>query len=108
MILRHIKYFLAVAKYQSFTQAAASLYVSQPALSQQIKQLEEGLGATLFDRSGRRVTLTDAGDVYARYAHRALQDLEEGRAPSTTCRISVAVRCGLRLRLPLPRICLDL
>ncbi|WP_349773360.1 hypothetical protein [Psychrobacter sp. WY6] len=41
--------------------------------------MEEGLGATLFDRSGRRVTLTDAGDVYARYAHRALQDLEEGR-----------------------------
>ena len=79
MILRHIKYFLAVAEYQSFTQAAASLYVSQPALSQQIKQLEEGLGTTLFDRSGRRVTLTDAGDVYARYAHRALQDLEEGR-----------------------------
>ncbi|WP_350558306.1 transcriptional regulator CynR [Psychrobacter sp. CAL346-MNA-CIBAN-0220] len=79
MILRHIKYFLAVAKHQSFTRAAASLYVSQPALSQQIKQLEETLGTTLFDRSGRNVKLTDAGEVYARYAHRALQDLEEGR-----------------------------
>lgn len=79
MILRHIKYFLAVAKHQSFTRAAAALYVSQPALSQQIKQLEETLGTPLFDRSGRRVTLTDAGEVYARYAHRALQDLEEGR-----------------------------
>ncbi len=79
MILRHIKYFLAVAKHQSFTQAAASLYVSQPALSQQIKQLEETLGAPLFDRSGRRVKLTHAGEVYARYAHKALQDLEEGQ-----------------------------
>lgn len=79
MILRHIKYFLAVAKHQSFTQAAASLYVSQPALSQQIKQLEETLGAPLFDRSGRRVTLTHAGEVYARYAHKVLQDLEEGQ-----------------------------
>lgn len=79
MILRHIKYFLAVAKHQSFTQAAASLYVSQPALSQQIKQLEETLGAPLFDRSGRRVKLTQAGEVYARYAHKALQDLEEGQ-----------------------------
>ena len=79
MILRHINYFLAVAKYESFTRAAASLYVSQPALSQQIKQLEETLGTTLFDRSGRTVKLTDAGEVYARYAQQALQDLEEGR-----------------------------
>ena len=79
MILRHIKYFLAVAKHQSFTQAAAALYVSQPALSQQIKQLEETLGAPLFDRSGRRVKITHAGEVYARYAHKALQDLEEGQ-----------------------------
>ena len=79
MILRHIKYFLAVAKHRSFTQAAASLYVSQPALSQQIKQLEDTLGTTLFDRSGRSVKLTDAGEVYARYARKALQDLEEGR-----------------------------
>ena len=79
MILRHIKYFLAVAEHQSFTRAAASLYVSQPALSQQIKQLEESLETTLFDRSGRHVKLTHAGDVYARYARKALQDLEEGR-----------------------------
>jgi LysR family cyn operon transcriptional activator len=79
MILRHIKYFLAVAEHRSFTQAAASLYVSQPALSQQIKQLEATLATTLFDRSGRSVKLTDAGEVYARYARKALQDLEEGR-----------------------------
>ena len=79
MILRHIKYFLAVAEHQSFTRAAASLYVSQPALSQQIKQLEESLETILFDRSGRQIKLTHAGDVYARYARKALQDLEEGR-----------------------------
>ena len=79
MILRHIKYFLAVAEHRSFTRAAVSLYVSQPALSQQIKQLEESLEVTLFDRSGRQVKLTHAGEVYAGYAHKALQDLEEGR-----------------------------
>ena len=79
MILRHINYFLAVAKHGSFTKAANSLYVSQPALSQQIKQLEETLGAALFDRSGRKVRLTDAGEVYADYAQRALQDLAEGK-----------------------------
>ncbi|RQR58824.1 transcriptional regulator CynR [Burkholderia sp. Bp9126] len=79
MLDRHIKYFLAVAEHRSFTRAAAALYVSQPALSQQIKQLEESLGAQLFDRTGRATRLTDAGEVYFRYAQRALQGLEEGR-----------------------------
>ncbi|MQL48230.1 transcriptional regulator CynR [Photorhabdus khanii] len=79
MLLRHINYFLAVAEHHSFTRAATALHVSQPALSQQIKQLEETLGAQLFDRTGRTTRLTDAGEVYFRYARRALQDLEEGK-----------------------------
>ncbi|PQQ29387.1 transcriptional regulator CynR [Photorhabdus hindustanensis] len=79
MLLRHINYFLAVAEHHSFTRAATALHVSQPALSQQIKQLEETLGAQLFDRTGRATQLTDAGEVYFRYARRALQDLEEGK-----------------------------
>jgi LysR family transcriptional regulator, cyn operon transcriptional activator len=79
MLLRPINYFLAVAEQGSFTRAAAVLHVSQPALSQQIKQLEESLGTQLFDRSGRVTRLTDAGEVYFRYARRALQDLEEGK-----------------------------
>lgn len=78
MLLRHIHYFLAVAEHGSFTRAASALYVSQPALSQQIKQLEETLGAILFDRSGRAVRLTDAGEVYARYAQQALRELSAG------------------------------
>lgn len=79
MLARHIKYFLAVAQHQSFTRAATALHVSQPALSQQVRQLEESLGAQLFDRSGRITRLTDAGEVYLRYARRASQDLEEGK-----------------------------
>ncbi|WP_266171208.1 transcriptional regulator CynR [Dyella subtropica] len=79
MLLRHINYFLAVAKHNSFTRAASALHVSQPALSQQIKQLEETFGVPLFDRTGRVTRLTDAGEVYLRYAHRALQDLEAGK-----------------------------
>ncbi|MBN3818827.1 transcriptional regulator CynR, partial [Paraburkholderia sp. Se-20369] len=79
MLLRHIHYFLAVAEHHSFTRAAAALHVSQPALSQQIRQLEETLGAQLFDRTGRVTRLTDAGDVYFRYARQALHDLAEGR-----------------------------
>ncbi|AKU95711.1 Cyn operon transcriptional activator [Labilithrix luteola] len=79
MQLRHIHYFLAVAEHRSFTRAAAALHVSQPALSQQIRQLEETLDAQLFDRTGRVTRLTDAGDVYLRYARQALHDLAEGQ-----------------------------
>ncbi|OON41396.1 transcriptional regulator CynR [Izhakiella australiensis] len=79
MSLRHLHYFIAVADHGNFTRAAEALYVSQPALSQQIKQLEENLGSPLFDRSGRTTRLTDAGAVYLQYARQALQQLESGR-----------------------------
>jgi LysR family transcriptional regulator, cyn operon transcriptional activator len=79
MLLRHIRYFLAVVEHGGFTRAAGALHVSQPALSQQIRQLEESLGATLFDRTGRQVRLTDAGKAYRQHARRALLDLEAGK-----------------------------
>jgi LysR family cyn operon transcriptional activator len=79
MLLRHIRYLLAVAEHANFTRAAQALHVSQPTLSLQIRQVEEMLGAQLFDRSGRTVRLTDAGEVYLHHARRALLDLEEGR-----------------------------
>ncbi len=79
MLLRHIRYFLAVAEQCSFTRAADALHVSQPTLSQQIRQLEETLGVPLFDRSGRTVRLTEFGEAYARHARAALQQLDAGR-----------------------------
>jgi len=79
MLLRHIRYFLAVAEHQNFTRAAEALHVSQPTLSQQMKQLEDTLGAQLLDRTGRTIRLTDAGEAYAQYARRALQDLDAGK-----------------------------
>ncbi len=78
MELRHIRYLLAVADHANFTRAAESLHISQPTLSQQIKQLERTLGVILLDRSGRTVRLTDAGDAYAQHARLALRDLDAG------------------------------
>lgn len=78
MMLRHIRYFLAVAEHRNFTRAAESLHVSQPTLSQQIRQLEDMLRIQLLDRSGRQVQLTDAGAAWIRYAKLALQDLDAG------------------------------
>lgn len=78
MELRHITYLLAVADHGNFTRAAEALHVSQPTLSQQVKQLERALGVVLLDRSSRTVRLTDAGEAYAHHARLALRDLSAG------------------------------
>jgi LysR family cyn operon transcriptional activator len=72
---RSLRYLLAVAKHSSFTRAAESLFVSQPALSQQIKQLEAQIGIQLLERSGRNVHLTDAGEIYVHHVKRALAEI---------------------------------
>ena len=59
--LRHYKYFLALAKDLHFRKAAERLYISQPGLSRQIKQMETDLGISLFERHNRKVELTKAG-----------------------------------------------
>ncbi|MEU1205122.1 transcriptional regulator CynR [Nocardia sp. NPDC005825] len=73
--LRHLRYLLAVAEHGNFTRAAEDLHVSQPTLSQQIRQLERLVGVPLLDRTGRSVRLTDAGAVYVEHARRALREL---------------------------------
>ncbi|ABY34034.1 MAG TPA: transcriptional regulator CynR [Chloroflexus aurantiacus] len=79
MELRQLRYFLAVAEEGHITRAAEKLYISQPALSQQIKLLEEEIGTVLFDRIGRRIRLTAAGEILVAHARRALQELSEAQ-----------------------------
>lgn len=61
MDFRILRYFLAVAREQSFTKAAEQLHITQPTLSRQLAALEEELGVKLLVRSGRNITLTDQG-----------------------------------------------
>lgn len=68
MDLRVLRYFLMVAKEQSFTKAAEQLNITQPTLSRQLASLEEELGVTLFDRSGHSITLTNEGLLLKRRA----------------------------------------
>ena len=71
--------FIEVADSGSFTQAAARLHLSQPAISKRITLLEAQIGQALFDRIGRGIGLTDAGRTLLPYARRTLQDIEDGR-----------------------------
>lgn len=71
--------FLAVAEAGSFSSAADRLHLSQPAVSKRIAGLETRVRQRLFDRIGRRVTLTEAGETLLPYARRVLHDLEDGR-----------------------------
>ena len=68
MNITQVRYALAVAKYQSFSQAASHLYITQPALSLQIRKLEQELGMALFTRTPQGVFLTDAGTAFCKDA----------------------------------------
>lgn len=80
MDLRHLEYFIAVARELSFTRAAKRLHMSQPPLSQQIRDLENELGTPLFNRTSRRVELTAAGAAFLEHARAILDHVEQARS----------------------------
>jgi len=76
--LRHLRYFVAVAETQNVLRAATQkLHVSQPAVSRQIRDLEDELGVQLFERTGKSVRLTDAGLLFLKEARAVLERTEE-------------------------------
>ncbi|MGX9883911.1 LysR family transcriptional regulator [Streptomyces sp. NPDC002276] len=91
--VRDLRYFVAVAEELHFTRAAEKLYVSQPALSKQIRALERQLGAELFRRDRQGVTLTAAGAALLPYAERVLVLWAEGAA--ALAEVSAAERSTL-------------
>ncbi|MDB5859058.1 MAG: transcriptional regulator, LysR family [Ramlibacter sp.] len=79
MELRHLRYFQAVAQLESVTQASRKLFVAQPALSLQLRQLEEEVGAQLLTRHARGVTLTPAGRNFLAHASAILEQVERAK-----------------------------
>ncbi len=78
MELRHLRYFAALAEHLNFTRAAQQVHVTQSTLSHQIKQLELEVGYQLFDRVGKRVVMTEAGERLLPQFKRALQEIDDG------------------------------
>ena len=122
MELRHLRYFTGVAGEENISRAALKLHVSQPALSRQIRDLEEELGFALLKRGAKSVSLTEAGRVFLTEARAVLQHAEEavkiaravasgghaelhvGYAPSLTARILPQTLRAFQAALPKVRV----
>jgi len=120
--LRHLRYFVAVAETENVSRAALKLHVSQPALSRQIRDLEDELGFLLLERSAKSVRLTDAGRTFLIEARAVLQRAEDavkkakavatgvdgelhvGYAPSLTARILPPTLRAFQAELPNVRV----
>jgi DNA-binding transcriptional LysR family regulator len=93
--LRHLRYFVAVAEELHFRRAAERLYVAQPAVSEQVRKLEQELGVRLFDRNQRSVSLTVAGTALLEEARHILRHAEAAQEAARTA----GDRAAMRLRI---------
>src|SRR3954464_73516 len=97
MELRQLRYFVAIVDHGSLSRAALVLHVAQPALTQQLRQLEQELGVQLLHRSAQGVLSTDAGKVFYEHAQAILKQVADARSAVTqsTTRPAGAVTLGL-------------
>lgn len=111
MELRHLRYFVAIAEEGSFTRAGERLWVAQPGLSAQIRQLETELKTQLFERHARGVNLTDAGELLLGRARAALAAADHARATGSDIQAGLVgtLRIGIATgaRWPLESSLLD-
>jgi DNA-binding transcriptional LysR family regulator len=106
---RALRYFVAVAEELHFTRAAERMYIAQPALSEQIRRLEDELGVELLRRTTRKVELTAAGEEFLRRARRILAEADEALAEASraargetgSIRVATGATAGLEL---VPRV----
>lgn len=94
MELRQLRYFMAVAREQNFTRAAAALRIAQPPLSRQIRKLEEELGVELLERATRPVRLTEIGRLVLDQVALALERVDDITAITRNARASGTLRIG--------------
>ena len=113
MELRQLRYFVGIQEAGSLLKASTRLHVAQPALGQQMAALEAEVGARLFHRSSRGVTLTEAGKVFLEHARVVLSDVERARTavresaavPSGDVSIGLTTTVGLVATVPILRAC---
>lgn len=109
MELRQLRYFVAIVDHGSLSRAARVLHIAQPALTQQIQQLEEELGAQLLHRSAQGVLSTDAGKTFYEHAQAILKQVDDARSavaqsadkPSGTVALGIPQSVSNALALPL-------
>ena len=122
MELRHLRYFIAVAEAENVSRAALKLHVSQPALSRQVRDLEDELGFSLLERTAKSVRLTDAGRIFLNEAREVLKrsdlavakaraiatdgrgELQVGYAPTPTVRILPPTLRAFHAQMPRVRV----
>ena len=104
MDIQHLKYFVEVVRQESFTRAAAQLFVTQPMLTRSIKQLEESLNVLLIERTSKSFHLTDAGRILYERAQEFLMQYE---AIFQTMADVRSVKTG-EVRLSIPGVLLDM
>lgn len=100
MDIKHMRYFNAIVRYGSMTEASNQLYISQPTVSKAIHDLESELGMSLFDRNSRQIVLTDAGRVFFDQSEEILRRHSE---LSNDLKNMVGMRQG-HIRIGLPPI----
>src|SRR5450631_121550 len=96
--LNELSIFAAIVDEMSFTRAADALEISKAAVSKAIARLETRLGARLFERTTRRLRLTEAGEIYLGYSRRALEEANDGEAAVT--KLNEKPRGTLRVVMP--------